>query len=89
VALAPADVVGPVCETGDFFALGRPLDEVRRGDLLLVRGTGAYGASMSSEYNARPRAAEVLVDGGVARVVRPRGRVEDLHPVPGTHTSHG
>ncbi len=75
----PCDVVGPVCETGDFFALGRSLPPVARGDLLLLRGTGAYGASMASAYNARPRAAEVMVDGGAATVIRSRGRVEDLH----------
>lgn len=57
------------------------LAPVARGDLLLVRGTGAYGAAMSSEYNARPRAAEVLVDRGEASVIRPRGRVENLHPL--------
>jgi diaminopimelate decarboxylase len=73
------DVVGPVCESGDFLALGRALPEVRRGDLLLVRGTGAYAASMSTEYNARPRAAEVLVESGGARVIRARGRIEGLH----------
>lgn len=72
------DVVGPVCETGDFLALERLLAPVARGDLLLVRGTGAYGAAMASEYNARPRAAEVLVDGGEASVIRRRGRVEAL-----------
>ncbi len=81
-ASAACDVVGPVCETGDFFALGRSLPELRRGDLLAIRGAGAYGASMASEYNARPRAAEVLVQDGVARVIRDRGRVEDLHPTP-------
>jgi diaminopimelate decarboxylase len=75
-----ADVVGPVCESGDFFAQGRPLAEVARGDLLLVRGTGAYGAAMSSEYNARPRAAEVMVRGEDATQVRPRGTIEGLHP---------
>ncbi len=78
-AATPCDIVGPVCESGDFLALGRALPEVRRADLLLVRGTGAYAASMSTEYNARPRAAEVLVDGRGARIIRPRGRVEDLH----------
>jgi diaminopimelate decarboxylase len=78
----PCDVVGPVCETGDFFALGRSLPDLRRGDLLVLRGTGAYAASMASEYNARPRAAEVWVDGGSARVVRDRGRIEELHPTP-------
>jgi diaminopimelate decarboxylase len=75
-----ADVVGPVCESGDFFAEGRPLAEVSRGELLLIRGTGAYGAAMSSEYNARPRAAEVMVRGGEVTLARPRGTVEGLHP---------
>lgn len=78
---SPAEVVGPVCETGDFFASDRALPELSRGDLVVLRTTGAYGASMASEYNARPRAAEVMVrsDGSV-EVIRPRGRVEDLHP---------
>lgn len=78
--LGAAEVVGPVCESGDFFAEGRPLAEVARGDLLLVRGTGAYGSSMSSEYNARPRAAEVMVTGESVALVRPRGTIEGLHP---------
>jgi diaminopimelate decarboxylase len=52
---------------------------VRRGDLLLVRGTGAYGAAMSSEYNARPRAAEVMVEGAEDTVIRRRGRWASLH----------
>jgi diaminopimelate decarboxylase len=77
---SPCDIVGPVCETGDFFARDRALPRVKRGDLLAIRGTGAYGASMSSEYNARPRAAEVMIDHGV-QVIRARGRVEDLHRV--------
>ncbi|GAB4112880.1 MAG: diaminopimelate decarboxylase [Sandaracinaceae bacterium] len=76
-----ADVVGPVCESGDFFAEGRPLADVARGDLLVIRGTGAYGAAMSSEYNARPRAAEVMVEGEGVTIVRPRGTVEGLHPI--------
>lgn len=80
-ALAVTDVVGPVCETGDFLALDRPLLPVERGDLLLVRGTGAYAASMASEYNARPRSAEVMVRASrEVDVLRPRGRVEDLFP---------
>ncbi len=84
-APSACDVVGPVCETGDFLALERLLAPVQRGDLLLVRGTGAYGAAMASEYNARPRAAEVLVDAGQARLARRRGRVEDLHDEEPTH----
>jgi diaminopimelate decarboxylase len=74
-----ADVVGPVCETGDFFARDRLLPPLARGDLVLVRGTGAYGAAMASRYNGRPLAAEVMVEDGRAELVRPRGRVEDLH----------
>jgi diaminopimelate decarboxylase len=77
--LGAAEIVGPVCETGDFFAEGRPLADVRRGDLLLVRGTGAYGAAMSSEYNARPRAAEVLVEGNRHATIRRRGTWDALH----------
>lgn len=79
---SPCDVVGPVCETGDFLAIDRPLPPLERGDLVLVRGTGAYGASMASRYNARPLAAEVMVEGGSVRVVRPRERIEDLFPDP-------
>ncbi len=74
-----ADVVGPVCESGDFFALARPFARVARGDLVIVRGAGAYAASMSSRYNARPAAAEVIVEAGDVNVLRARGRVEDLY----------
>lgn len=73
-----ADLVGPVCETGDFFAIGRPLPEVERGELLLVRGAGAYGMSMASTYNSRPIAAEVLVERGEARIIRRRQTFADL-----------
>ena len=73
------DVVGPVCETGDFLALDRPLPGVLAGERLAVLGAGAYGFVMSSNYNSRPRAAEVLVDGGRWAVVRPRERVAALH----------
>lgn len=75
-----ADLVGPVCETGDFFAQDRLLPVLSRGDLLVLRTTGAYGSTMASEYNARPRAAEVMVcTDRTVEVMRPRGRVEDLH----------
>lgn len=73
-----AEVVGPVCETGDFFARGRPLPPTARGTLLAIRSAGAYGASMASTYNARPRAPEVLVDADGYRVIRDRERLEDL-----------
>lgn len=72
------DVVGPVCETGDTFAVGRGLPECRAGDLLAIRGTGAYGASMSSTYNSRPLAAEVLVDEGRYAVIRRRQSFEEM-----------
>ncbi len=72
------DVVGPVCESSDFLARGRRMAVPEAGDLLCVRSAGAYGFSMSSSYNARPRAAEVLVDGDVARLVRKRETWPDL-----------
>jgi diaminopimelate decarboxylase len=71
------DVVGPVCETGDFLGRDRALC-VAPGDLLAVRSAGAYGFSMSSTYNSRPRVAEVMVDGGEAYVVRGRESLDDL-----------
>jgi diaminopimelate decarboxylase len=72
------DVVGPVCESGDFFALDREVDDVDTGDLIVVRTAGAYGYVMSFNYNARPRAAEVLVDGDRFAVVTRRETNEDL-----------
>lgn len=72
------DVVGPICETGDFLGLGRDLPDVEPGDLLAVRDVGAYGFVMSSNYNSRPRAAEVLVDGARWAVIRDRETVDDL-----------
>jgi len=73
------DIVGPVCETGDFLARDRILPGVAAGDQLAVLGAGAYGFVMASTYNGRPRPAEVLVDEGRWAVVRPRERVEDLY----------
>lgn len=72
------DVVGPVCESGDFLAKGRALPPMTRGDLLATFSAGAYGMSMSSNYNSRPRAAEVLVDGDSHRLIRRRETYEDL-----------
>ena len=72
------DVVGPVCESGDFFARDRALGSVEPGDLLVVRSAGAYGAVMSSHYNARPRVPEVLVEGRRWAVARARESFEDL-----------
>ncbi|MGH9398975.1 MAG: diaminopimelate decarboxylase [Thermoanaerobaculia bacterium] len=73
-----ADVVGPVCESSDFFARDRKMDRPREGDLLAIRDAGAYGFAMSSNYNFRPRPAEVLVEEGRFRVVRRRETWEDL-----------
>lgn len=72
------DIVGPVCESGDFLAKERWLPPVARGDLICLFTTGAYGMSMSSQYNSRPRAAEVLVDGEHARLIRRRETYDDL-----------
>lgn len=78
-AVAPftADIVGPICETGDFLAKDRRI-AAQAGDLLVVRGAGAYAASMAGNYNARCRAAEVLVSGSQARLVRRRETVEEM-----------
>jgi diaminopimelate decarboxylase len=72
------DVVGPVCESGDFLAKDRRLPPVQRGDLLSTFSAGAYGMAMSSNYNSRPRAAEVLVDGASHRLIRRRETFEDM-----------
>jgi diaminopimelate decarboxylase len=73
-----ANVVGPVCETGDTFAMGREMDEVQAGDLVVFRTAGAYAAAMSSTYNSRPLTPEVLVDGSRWAVVRPRIDIDRL-----------
>jgi diaminopimelate decarboxylase len=79
VALAsPCDIVGPVCETGDTFARDRLLPSLTPGARAAILDAGAYGAVMSSAYNARPRAAEVLVDGATWTTIRPRQRLEAL-----------
>jgi diaminopimelate decarboxylase len=72
------DVVGPVCETGDFFARDRKLALVEPGDLVALLDAGAYGMAQSSNYNTRPRAAEVLVEGGKALLIRRRETMADL-----------
>lgn len=71
------DVVGPVCESSDFLGLNRPLN-IQSGDLLVIKDAGAYGFSMSSNYNSRPKAAEVLISEGVPYLVRRRETTEDL-----------
>ena len=77
-ALSPADVVGPICETADSFAAARMLPEMGPGARVAILDAGAYGAVMSSQYNTRPRAAAVLVDGGRFHVITPRQKLEDL-----------
>jgi diaminopimelate decarboxylase len=73
-----ADVVGPICETGDFLARDRAMADVQPGDYLAVHSAGAYGFVQASNYNSRPRAAEVLVEGSHWRVARERETYEDL-----------
>ena len=75
---AIVDIVGPVCESGDFFARDRSLPEVKEGDLVAILDAGAYGMSLSSNYNTRPRPAEVLVEGKRARLIRRRETIQDL-----------
>lgn len=77
-AVVVADVVGPVCESGDFLALAREMPDVEPGALLAVQTTGAYGFVMASNYNSRPRPAEVLVEGDCFAIVTERERLEDL-----------
>jgi len=72
------DVVGPVCETGDFFAREREMPPVKDGDLLAILDVGAYGMVLASNYNTRPRPAEILVDGRKARLIRRREKLSDL-----------
>ena len=73
-----ADVVGPICESGDFLAADRDMADVKRGDLLAVMSAGAYGYVMSSNYCSRPRVAEVMVKGDSFEIVRQRETYEDL-----------
>jgi diaminopimelate decarboxylase len=78
IAPVKVNVVGPICESGDFLAKDRALAPVEALELLAVKSAGAYGFSMSSNYNSRPRAAEVLVTGGQYRIIRSRESFEDL-----------
>jgi len=71
------DVVGPICETGDFLGKEREL-AIEQGDLLAVRSAGAYGFTMSSNYNSRPRVAEIMVDGEKFKIIRQRESIEQL-----------
>ena len=77
-SLEEVDVVGPICETGDFFARDREVPYARAGDLVAILDAGAYGMTLSSNYNTRPRPAEVLVDGTSVRLIRKRETVKDL-----------
>ncbi len=77
-SIIQADVVGPICESSDFFARNRELPNLKAGDLLAIRTTGAYGFVLSSNYNSRPRPCELLVDGADVHVVRRRETYEDL-----------
>ena len=72
------DIVGPICETGDFLGKDRELN-IEAGDLLAVRSSGAYGFTMSSNYNSRPRVAEIMVDGDKVHVIRERETIESLY----------
>jgi diaminopimelate decarboxylase len=74
----PLDIVGPVCESGDFFAHDRKISGLAEGDLVAILDAGAYGMSLASNYNSRPRAAEVLVDGKRVRLIRRRDTIDDL-----------
>jgi diaminopimelate decarboxylase len=76
--LETVDVVGPVCESADFFAQDRDVGVLQGGDLLAIMSAGAYGFSLSSNYNSRPRVAEVLVSGNSYEVIRKRETYEDL-----------
>ena len=76
--LHPADLVGPICESGDTFARARPMPPLASGDLVAFRSAGAYGAAMASEYNSRPLVAEVLVDRDQFAVIRPRPSYDEL-----------
>ena len=76
--LSPADVVGPICETGDALAKGRELPTLAAGDLIALRSAGAYGAVMASTYNSRPLVAEVMVRADQYAVVRPRQKIQDM-----------
>jgi diaminopimelate decarboxylase len=73
-----ADVVGPICETGDFLARDRTLANVAPGDYLAIATAGAYGFALSSNYNARPRPPEILVEGEKWRIIRTRESYEEL-----------
>ena len=76
--LHKVDIVGPVCESGDFFAKNYPLPQLNHNDLLVIKSAGAYGFGMGSNYNTRGRSAEIAIEGGKARLIRKRESFEDL-----------
>jgi diaminopimelate decarboxylase len=76
--MTKVDVVGPVCESGDFFARNREIPDVAEGDLLAILDAGAYGMSLASNYNTRPRAPEVLVNSTSWKLIRNRESIKDL-----------
>jgi diaminopimelate decarboxylase len=75
---SPADIVGPVCESGDFFAKDREFPKFKHNDLVVVHSAGAYGFGMGSNYNTRGRSAEVAIEDGKDRLIRKRETFEDL-----------
>jgi diaminopimelate decarboxylase len=77
-ALIKSDVVGPICESGDFFCQDRPLARAAQGDYLVLMSAGAYGSVMASNYNTRALAAEVLVNGRQAALVRERQQLDEI-----------
>ena len=72
------DIVGPICESGDYFARARKIEFPEMNEILAIKNAGAYGFSMSSQYNSRPRAAEVLISGKKWQIVRERETYKDL-----------
>ena len=76
--LSAADIVGPICETGDFFAENRMMPDVKEGDTLAIFSVGAYGASMMSNYNTRPEAAEVIIFDNKPFLIRARKSIDEL-----------
>ena len=77
-AMIRCDIVGPICESGDYLAQNRDLPPLAAGDLVMIRSAGAYGAVMASTYNTRPLAPEVMVDGTRFAVTRPRPTIDEM-----------
>jgi len=77
-SMEKADVVGPVCETGDFFARDRDLPQLKPGDYLAITGAGAYGQSLASNYNLRPTIAEILIDKKEIKIIKQKESIEEI-----------